>query len=149
MDGKYLITIQGTHRSVHDPDDDDEFEELTTTADYADRSDRKLIKYIEYTNDDDHSAIPITNIIKIEKDRVTLVKRFDGNSGQMIFENGVRHHCVYVHEFGPISISIYTSSLAEDISENGGTLDLTYTMDFHGGFETEHKIRITLKKLEE
>ena len=115
MNENYLITIKGIIRN----DDDEDIEELTTTADYFERDDKKLIKYREFAAEQNGNAYAIINIIKIEGERITHIKRFEGNSGQMIFESGIRHQSVYLSMMGQLSIGIYTDYLYADIDENG------------------------------
>ncbi len=141
MDKKYLITVRGT-QSV---DGEQETEELTTTAEYTTRGGKRLLKYREYGSLDGKGEIIVTNVLKIDGDCVTLTKRLDGRTGQMVFECGKRHQCMYANEVGNLTIGIYTESIVDTITEDGGTLEIEYTIDFNGGFESVNYILITLK----
>lgn len=145
MSSKFLITIKGTQVV----DGERESEELTTTADYTERGGKKLIKYREYAAAEDNSEFYVSNLIKIEDGVVTLTKRMDGRTGQMVFDCGKRVQCMYANEVGNINIGIYTEEMSDNISFEGGTLKINYTIDFNGGFESENRILITLKKTEE
>ena len=145
MDEKYLITVKGTQVV----DGEKETEELTTTADFTERGDKKLIKYREYGASEDVSEFIVTNLVRLEAGKVTLTKRMEGRTGQMIFECGQRHQCMYANEVGSITIGIYTDMIDDKISRDGGTLEIKYSIDFNGGFESENHILITLTKTEE
>ena len=145
MENKYLITVEGTQIV----DGERETEELTTTAEYSERDGKKLVKYREYGASDEHSGFVVSNLIRIEKGKVTLTKRVEGRTGQMIFECDQRHQCMYANEVGNLTIGIYTETINDTISAEGGTLEIDYTIDFNGGFESENHIFITLKKMEE
>ncbi len=145
MESKYLITVEGTQ--IVDGERDSE--ELTTTAEYTERDGKKLIKYREYGASEESSEFIVSNLIKLESGKVTLTKRMEGRTGQMIFECDRRHQCMYANEVGNLTIGIYTETINDNISADGGTLEIDYTIDFNGGFESENHIFITLKKMEE
>lgn len=145
MNEKYLIAVKGTQII----DGERDTEELTTTAEYTERGGKKLIKYREYGTSDDKAELIVTSLVRIESERVTLTKRFEGRTGQMIFECGKRHQCMYANEVGNLTIGLYTESIIDKIGEGGGTLEIDYTIDFNGGFESENHILITLTKTEE
>ena len=141
MNKKYLITVRGSQTI----DGEQETEELTTTAEYSIHGGKRLIKYREYGSVEERGQIIVTNIIKIDGDCVTLTKRVDGRTGQMVFERGKRHQCMYANEVGNLTIGIYTDTIEDSITEDGGTLEIEYTIDFNGGFESVNHILITLK----
>ncbi len=145
MKEKYLITVRGTQVV----DGESETEELTTTADYTVREGKKLIKYREFGATEENSDFIVSNLIKLEVGKVTLTKRMEGRTGQMIFECGVRHQCMYANEVGNLTIGIFTETIIDEIGPDGGTLEIEYTIDFNGGFESENHIFITLTKTEE
>ena len=145
MESKYLITVEGTQ--IVDGERDSE--ELTTTAEYTERDGKKLIKYREYGASEESSEFIVSNLIKLESGKVTLTKRMEGRTGQMIFECDRRHQCMYANEVGNLTIGVYTETINDNISADGGTLEIDYTIDFNGGFESENHIFITLKKMEE
>ena len=130
-------------------DGEEETEELTTTADFTQRDGKKLIKYREYGTTEDQSELIVSNLIKLKPGKVTLTKRMEGRTGQMIFECGERHQCMYANEIGNITIGIFTETIIDHIDANGGTLEIDYSIDFNGGFESENHIFITLTKTEE
>lgn len=142
---KYLLTVKGTQIV----DDEKETEELVTTAQYAERSGKKLIRYKELVEADGSTEICVNNTIKIESGKVTLTKKMDGRTGNMIFERGVRHQSMYANEAASLMIGVYTDYIDDKISEDGGSLEIEYSIDFNGGFESDNHILITLKKMEE
>ena len=145
LENKYLISVEGTQVI----DGERETEELTTTAEYSERGGKKLIKYREYGASEENPEFIVSNLIRLEENKVTLTKRYEGRTGQMIFECDKRHQCMYANEVGNLTIGIYTETINDDISSEGGTLEIDYTIDFNGGFESENHIFITLKKMEE
>lgn len=139
---KYVISVVGT-QSV---DGEKDIIELTTTAAYTERNGKKLIRYKEYA--DDSSGEYITTLLSIEGNKkVSIVKNLDKRS-EMILEEGCRHQCVYFTPLGNMTIGVYTESVNVNMSEDGGNVEMEYTLDFNSGFESKNKIEIELTKKE-
>jgi uncharacterized beta-barrel protein YwiB (DUF1934 family) len=47
----------------------------------------------------------------------------------MIFQKGVLHESLYQMEFGALMIAVCATKVSYDLSEAGGTIDLTYGID--------------------
>ncbi len=48
---------------------------------------------------------------------------------QMVFQEGVFHESLYQMEFGALMITVCASKVNCDITDHGGTIDLTYAID--------------------
>lgn len=143
MNDNYIISVIGTQTV----DGEKNTIELTTAASYMEKNGRKLIKYREY--DPDNGENYAVNIIKIEStDKIILVKNNHGNIGQLILESGKRHQCLYDTPVGSMSIGIYTDTVSLDIDENGGKIEIDYTIDFNADFQSDNHMKIILKKKE-
>ena len=143
MDDKYIISVIGTQSF----DGEEDTIELTTSASYAEKKDKKLIKYREY--DPENGDVYVTNIIKIEsKDKITLVKNGGGKYSQLVLECGKRHQCVYSSSIGSMSIGIYTETISSNVDENGGKIEIDYTIDFNSDFQSDNHMLIVLRKKE-
>ena len=143
MDDKYLVSVIGTQIV----DDEENTIELTTSASYAERNGKKYIKYREY--DPDYGESYISNVIKIEnEDKITLVKTSERKYSQLILECGVRHQCMYTSAIGTLSIGIYTDSIFCELDENGGKIEIDYTIDFNSDFQSDNHMLILLNKKE-
>lgn len=139
---KYVISVVGT-QSV---DGESDTIELTTTAAFTERNGKKLIRYKEYA--DDSSGEYITTLLSIENDKkLSIIKNLDKHS-ELILEEGQRHQCAYFTPLGNMMIGVYTESISVDIDENGGSVEVEYTLDFNSGFESSNKIEIELRKKE-
>lgn len=67
----------------------------------------------------------------IEEDKVTLTRTGKLNS-QMVFQEGVSHDSLYQVEFGALMITVSATQVKANLSDDGGTIDLSY------GIEIEH-----------
>lgn len=143
MDDKYIISVIGTQSF----DGEEDTIELTTSASYAEKNGKKFIKYREY--DPENGNVYVSNIIKIESsEKITLVKNGSGRYSQLILECGKRHQCVYSSSVGSMSIGIYTETISFDVDENGGKIEIDYTIDFNSDFQSDNHMLIVLRKKE-
>ena len=137
----YIITISGTQTV----DDESDTIDITTSASYTERSGKKYIRYKEYNPNYDGEYVSNTIIIESEK-KIILRKLFEGKPTELILDRGVRHQCMYTTPIGYMSIGIYAESIVTDISKNGGTIVIDYTIDFNTDIQSEHHLEIVLKK---
>lgn len=70
----------------------------------------------------------VTTTFRVEPRRVVLT-RTGRLTSQMIFEHGVAHDTLYQMEFGALMMRIKATHVFYDIVPDGGTIDLTYTID--------------------
>ena len=103
MQENYLISIIGRQNV------DGELGEVrvTTVGDYIKKNGKQYIVYKEY---DENQTRPRTSILKVEKDKMTMI-RGDDDRNRLILENGKRLPCQYDTGFGTITIGVFTHSL--------------------------------------
>lgn len=70
----------------------------------------------------------VTTTFAISTDQIILDRKGPLCS-QMIFQEGVFHESLYQMEFGALMITVCASKVRYDITEEGGTIDLTYAID--------------------
>lgn len=88
----------------------------------------------------------VTTIFRIEPEQITLTRKGRLES-QMEFRVGVLHESLYQMEFGALMISVCATQIHYDISETGGTVDLTYGIDIEqsAGGVVEYHLEIRAK----
>lgn len=64
----------------------------------------------------------------LEDDSVTLTRTGKLNS-QMFFREGVSHDSLYEMEFGALMLTVCATKIHWDLSFQGGTVDLRYTIE--------------------
>lgn len=141
MQENYLISITGKQRV------DDETGEinLTTFGSYIKKGKNRFIVYKEYDEDSKNSR---TSILKIEgKNKVTLM-RGGPEQTHLVLEEGKRHLCQYSTGFGSMMIGIFTSNVRSSLGENGGDLEVNYTLDINSDLSSLNQILITVKEAE-
>jgi uncharacterized beta-barrel protein YwiB (DUF1934 family) len=70
----------------------------------------------------------VTTTFQIEPGMITLSRKGPLNS-EMVFREGQFHESLYRMEFGALMITVCASKVRYDISEKGGTIDLTYAIE--------------------
>lgn len=139
---KYIISVVGTQKV----DDESDSIELTTTAAYVQRGGRRLIRYREYL--EEQPGTYLTTLISIDSDKRVLIQKNMDKRSELILEEGVRHQCAYFTPIGSMMIGVYTDVVNIDLGDDGGKIEIEYTLDFNSGVESENKIEIELTKKE-
>lgn len=83
---------------------------------------------ISYEESDLTGLKGTTTTFRVEPECITLTREGPLNS-QMIFREGVFHESLYQMEFGAMMITVCANRVDFSLSEQGGTIDLTYAID--------------------
>lgn len=70
----------------------------------------------------------VTTTFRVKKDQITLT-RTGKLSSQMVFRVGMFHESLYQMDFGALMITVCATRVEDTITEQGGTIDLTYGID--------------------
>lgn len=70
----------------------------------------------------------VTTTFRVKKDQITLT-RTGKLSSQMVFRVGLFHESLYQMDFGALMITVCATRVEDTITEQGGTIDLTYGID--------------------
>ena len=122
MKQKVLLSIRGKQSYLEQEPD---IIELTTdgTMEYADGG-----WNISYEESDLTGLKGVTTTFRVEQGKITLT-RTGPLSSQMVFQEGVFHDSLYQMEFGAMMITVCASKVEYEITEAGGTIDLTYGIE--------------------
>ena len=120
--------------------------EVITEGKYMMKNGRFLINYKEY--DEDLPDKFLNNLVKVENETVTISRK-GPLSSQLILEKGKRHQCMYQTIAGTLSIGVFTKTLNNNLNENGGSLEVIYTLDFNSDLVSENRFRIDIEKKKE
>ena len=122
MKQKVLLSIRGKQAYLNQEPD---IIELTTdgTMEYNDGG-----WDISYEESDLTGLKGVTTTFRVESGKITLTRTGPLNS-QMVFQEGVFHDSLYQMEFGAMMITVCASKVEFDITEKGGTIDLTYGIE--------------------
>lgn len=83
----------------------------------------------------------------ISQDEVRLIR--SGNAvSDLIIERGKKHHCHYGTPYGDFMMGINTNDLKNEITDNGGSLYLNYTIDINSDFLSDNEMFINITECE-
>ena len=63
----------------------------------------------------------------------------------MTVEKGRKHHCLYGTPFGDFMMGINAFDVKNNLSPNGGSLYLKYSIDINSDFVSENELNLTVK----
>ena len=63
----------------------------------------------------------------------------------MILEKGRRHLCLYDTGYGMLTVGVFTSQLDSSLGEQGGRVDIKYTLDIDSNLSSSNEITVEVK----
>lgn len=82
--------------------------------------------------------------VEQEEERVTLTRVGEYNS-EMIFEEGCRHLSLYNTPYGAVSMGVNTRHLLAELDDNGGCVEVDYTLEVEGAVVGRNTFQIRAK----
>lgn len=143
MNEKILITINGTQGDMPE-----EAIQTIQQGKYRFVGGKHMCTYNEIIESDDENASEtLTNLLKIDKDCVTLTKR-GSTSTEMFFKKGTQHTGIYETPFGSLQMSLFTNYLS--IAEEKDTIDveIEYGLEMNYSHVSDNKIHIQIRSIE-
>ena len=64
---------------------------------------------------------------------------------ELVLEVEKKHHCHYGTPFGSLMLGVYTKSIDNRLSDEGGKLEMCYVIDSNGAFVSENWISLSVK----
>lgn len=122
MKQEVVLSIQG--RQAYIDQEPDMIELVTEGILEKDAAGWKL----SYEESDLTGLEGVSTTFLVEPDKVTLTRTGRLNS-QMVFQEGVTHDSLYQVEFGALMIMVCANRVETDLSEAGGVIDLSYSIE--------------------
>ena len=122
MKKEVMLRIGGTQ---HYEDQDPDTVELVTDG-YMELVDGAW--EITYEESELTGLAGVTTTFRVEPGTITLT-RTGPLTSQMVFREGEYHESLYEMEFGALMLTVCASKVSFDITEDGGTIDLTYAIE--------------------
>ena len=79
--------------------------------------------------------------------RRLTIERSDAVKAHMVVEKGVRNSCIYGTPHGDLVLGVYGKNIESNLSDSGGQVSVTYTLDAGMRFLSENEIQITVKEV--
>lgn len=145
MDEKYLISICNQQKV------EGETEELTLTTrgSYVKKDGKRYIMYREFDQETQKGQTSTLKIDDSGENTVVSLIRHDAATNSktnLILEQGKRHLCQYGTPFGCLTLGVFTSRIDDQLSDNGGSIAVEYTLDVNTNLSSTNAIIITVKE---
>ena len=122
MKNNVVLSIRGTQTYMgQEPD----VIELVTEGEMTQRDGGWDLRYEE---SDLTGMRGVTTAFTVEDKKLTLTRSGKLNS-QMIFQEGIRHESLYQMEFGALMLCVCARKIKAELSDDGGTIDLSYGIE--------------------
>ncbi len=138
---KYIIKINDLHKAGRER----ESSELITTGSLRFFGNDYKIRYKETSEGLEDCFVTLS----FENGTRVTMTRAGGFTAEMIMEKNKRHTCFYNTPMGSLSLGIYTHKVASSMTENGGRLEFSYTLDANGEFLSDNILKVSLEKVKE
>lgn len=138
---KAIIKITDRHIQ-----DGEEYEaELTTSGEFEVTENGCKVVYTE-TDEELENCVTTLDVKGAEKISMTRAGRYNT---EMVIEKDRRHSCFYQTPYGELIMGIYAKNISNDMAENGGTLNFSYTIDFNNTPASENELTVAVTPKEE
>ena len=91
--------------------------------------------------------IEVKTKIFIKKDNSVTLERKGSINSKMYIEEGKRNYCFYNTPFGELFISVFGEKVEHNLNENGGKINLRYTIDSDMKMISRNQVDIFVKEV--
>lgn len=102
--------------------------------------------YISYEDSEATGFEGSVTEISVKESGYASIIRSGSTNSDLIIEIGKKHHCRYETPYGSMNVGIYTHSIKNELSENGGNLYMKYTIDIDTSYISDNEIILSIKK---
>ncbi|MEA4823938.1 MAG: DUF1934 domain-containing protein [Clostridiaceae bacterium] len=86
----------------------------------------------------------VTTTLKIESDRVTLLRRGADNAC-MIFRQGEKHYNLFEQDGEPITVAISANHVHQRFNDSGGELDIDYSVQINDAHAIRNRLHVDVR----
>lgn len=105
---------------------------------------RSSVWELTYEESDLTGLEGVTTTFKVSK-RGATIRRSGKLNSRMLFREGIRHESLYQMEFGALMISVTAQKIRCDMTEQGGTVEITYAIEIEhsSAGKVEYRLEVT------
>lgn len=139
MSKKVIITVTGSQTFQ---DQEQDHTELITEGEYSYRGGRGMIRYEE----SEITGMEGTTTQFRFTPQEVIITRKGALSSKMVFVEGKQNVFLYNTPYGSATLGIDTHKITSSLNEQGGELDIDYTMHFDRMMATRNRFTIKIKE---
>ena len=102
--------------------------------------------YKEYSEDSQLEGDYSLNTIKIVNDSKLSILREGDHTTRLFLEKDKVHNCHYRTKMGDLMFSVLCTKLHNNLTDNGGKLDVAYSLDLNGETVSYNRFILTVKE---
>lgn len=136
---KVLIKIKGTQGL----DGEESVIELVTEG-LLKQFDNDYI--ITYSEDETVEGSKTKTQLTVKSDKTVILERRGALTSRLLITEGERNCCLYAIPQGSLTLGIYGKEVKADLTENGGTVKMIYTIDANLEHLSENKVEISVEE---
>lgn len=136
-----MITV----KTVQLKDNEKEVLELTSEGRFGEKDGAFLISYTDAMMSDEYGTV--STGIKLSCDNIVTITRKGAYNSKFRLEKGKRCNSLYSTPFGVMTMGFFGEEINSTLNENGGTLELKYTVDVNNSEVNKNEIYITVRDL--
>ena len=100
---------------------------------------------LSYEESDLTGLLGVTTTFRIEPGKIVLTRTGKLDS-QMVFQEGKSHDSLYRMDFGALMITVRGKTVAYDLTEEGGVVDLVYSIEIEQSAAGEIDYHLEIRK---
>lgn len=135
----YLINIRGTMEQAGEVDTVN----LMTKGSFVQRNGHFFISYQETEATGYEGNI---TTVKVEEESKVSMLRHGNAPSQLVIECGRRHVCHYDSGFGSMSLGVAADEIHNNLTESGGEVTFSYTLDSGEAQISHNQVKITVQE---
>lgn len=103
--------------------------------------------FISYKETETTGYAGCTTTVKVSEDgRQVTMLRLGAVNSQLVIEKGTRHICHYETGYGAMSLGVAADEITYELTEDGGVVDFSYTLDTEAQLLSRNSVHITVKR---
>ncbi len=126
-------------------DGDTDLIEFTTDGRFGCKEGSYFISYDESKLLEVEGEVKTTVLIK--PDNSVVLQRKGAYNSKMVIEKGIRNNCFYATPMGELTLGIFGEKVKTDLSDNGGTVCMNYSIDTNMRLLSQNQVKISIKEV--
>lgn len=136
-----LISIKGTQGI----DDTSDTVQLTTIGKLGFKNGMVMLSYEE---SEIVGAKGIKTLLRVKDSDTMILQRTGPVQSRLTIQKGVRNNCFYSTQFGDMMIGIFGETVECNMTPQGGTVKMSYTIDTNLQLVSRNVVEISVKEVE-
>jgi uncharacterized beta-barrel protein YwiB (DUF1934 family) len=126
-------------------DGDTDLIEFTTDGRFGFKEGSYFISYEESKLLEVEGEVKTTVFIK--PDNSIVLQRKGSYNSKMVIEKGIRNNCFYTTPMGELTLGVFGEKVKTDLSDNGGTVCMNYSIDTNMRLLSQNQVKISIKEV--